>query len=221
MKINIEKLYQDELMMLNSLLDEFEIPGDVFKECGSSALILAAARSSKNDDVAKDHLEDELVKEAELAFDRLCKSAPNIPPDALRALSVAYGAFAFLTTNGTEMGGRESYGSMQSQVKVLIAMAMSRGFAMGKFGMSVEAMQAMQKETMRKESLAQAGAKGAAAKHKGAAELKAWALQKAASMRGADADIARKLSAQIPADLADVSKSPERFIYDALRSKSK
>lgn len=220
MKIDIEKLYQDELMMLNFLLDDFEIPNGIFKECGSSALMLAAARTVKKER-DEQFFTDEVIKKAKFNFDRLCKSAPNIPVGAIEALSLAYGTFSYITKNGTEMGGNESSGSLQSQMQLLMAMAMARGFAMGKLGMSVEAMQAMQKEAMRKETLAQAGAKGAAAKHKGASELKAWALQKAASMRGADIDIARKLSAQVPLDLANSSKSPERLIYDTLRARKK
>ena len=62
------------------------------------------------------------------------------------------------------------------------------------------------------------GVAGAKKKHEPARLLKRWALDQSKNMRGADADIARKLVAHIPSDLADVSKNPERFIYDAIRA---
>jgi len=73
----------------------------------------------------------------------------------------------------------------------------------------------------RRKQLAISGSLGAKAKHEKTAKLKAWALEKAADMRDQDIDIARKLSAQLPIELADVSKNAERLIYDALRARNK
>ena len=73
----------------------------------------------------------------------------------------------------------------------------------------------------RKKMLSMAGMMGAKSRHRGYAEIKEWALEKAAEMRGAQIDVARKLSAQLPAHLADKSKNPERLIYDALRTLTK
>jgi hypothetical protein len=66
--------------------------------------------------------------------------------------------------------------------------------------------------------LAKAGAKGAKKKHTPTDELKRWAENKAVNMREADRVKARKLSAWIPEHLANVSKNPERLIYDHLRA---
>jgi hypothetical protein len=66
--------------------------------------------------------------------------------------------------------------------------------------------------------LAKAGAAGAKLKHTKTNELKKWAERLAVDMREADADKARKLSARMPEHLANVSKNPERLIYDHLRA---
>ena len=73
----------------------------------------------------------------------------------------------------------------------------------------------------RKKMLSMAGMLGAKSRHRPYAEIKEWALTKAAGMRGPHTDVARKLSAQLPAHLADASKDPERLIYDALRMPAK
>ena len=70
----------------------------------------------------------------------------------------------------------------------------------------------------RTSQLAEAGAAGAKLKHNKTNELKKWAECVAVDMREADADKARKLSARMPEHLADVSKNPERLIYDHLRA---
>lgn len=73
----------------------------------------------------------------------------------------------------------------------------------------------------RKKMLSMAGMRGANSRHRLSSELKKWALDKAAEMRGDHRGIARKLSAQLPAHLADASKDPVRLIYDALRTLAK
>jgi hypothetical protein len=73
----------------------------------------------------------------------------------------------------------------------------------------------------RKKMLSMAGIRGANSRHRLSAELKKWALDKAAEMRGNHKGIARQLFAQLPAHLTDASKDPERLIYDALRSSAK
>ncbi|WP_442763060.1 hypothetical protein [Malikia spinosa] len=76
--------------------------------------------------------------------------------------------------------------------------------------------------TLRREkesALAKAGLSGARSKHSKPRALKAWAEQQAKAMKGAELDIARRLAAQIPEHLADVSKNPERLIYEHLRAR--
>ena len=73
----------------------------------------------------------------------------------------------------------------------------------------------------RKALLSSAGSRGAVSRNARYAELKAWALDKAIRMHGSDVDVARRLSASLPTELADVSKDPERLIYEALRARKK
>lgn len=77
------------------------------------------------------------------------------------------------------------------------------------------------REFKARQRLSAAGTKGAKAKNQLTNQLKVWALEQAAVMRGDDRAISRKLSAQIPEHLAEASKAPERFIYDALRTRNK
>lgn len=71
-----------------------------------------------------------------------------------------------------------------------------------------------------KAMLSAAGRLGASRKNEPIRQLKKWALEKATEMRASHKDIARRLSAELPIHLADVSKDPERLIYDTLRAHS-
>lgn len=65
------------------------------------------------------------------------------------------------------------------------------------------------------------GAAGAAAKHQPTRALKEWALKESKVMRGAPADVARRLAAGVPGYLANASKNPGRLIYEALLASQK
>jgi hypothetical protein len=224
MNIDIEELFNDELMALNWLVDEFGIPDDVFRECGGSYLVIMGessferiAASRGKDITGHVGMPKEMLEKARANFERLCQSAPHIPRDAMESLSLAYGGFAYLTGNGTDIGNEDN-GTLQSHMRALFATTMARGIAMGRAGLSEREIQTMNNEVLRKKNLSKAGAKGALVKLQPYAALKTWALEKAVGMRDQDVDIARKLSAQIPEHLADVSKNPERLIYEALRA---
>lgn len=64
--------------------------------------------------------------------------------------------------------------------------------------------------------LSSAGTNGGKTKNKPAADLKAWALERAKTMKGRDIDIAKDLEALIPSHLAEVSGNPRQLIYRAL-----
>jgi hypothetical protein len=83
------------------------------------------------------------------------------------------------------------------------------------------AKRSKEREINAKQKLSEAGAKGAKVKNQLTDELKEWALERAKVMRASDRDISRKLAAQVPAHLLEVSKAPERLIYDALRTRKK
>ena len=76
-------------------------------------------------------------------------------------------------------------------------------------------------ELQRKALLSEAGKLGAQKKNSDFLRLKEWALEKASGMRGTDVDIARRLVSQLPLHMANVSKSPERLIYEAIRTARK
>jgi hypothetical protein len=73
----------------------------------------------------------------------------------------------------------------------------------------------------RRVALSASGKKGALSRHGPSDELKAWALSQAKGNHGAHQDIARQMVTQIPTHLADVSKDPERLIYETLRAQLK
>jgi hypothetical protein len=69
----------------------------------------------------------------------------------------------------------------------------------------------------------QTGSEGARRKNARTNALKQWALDEAKSMRGADADIARKLAQRMPPEHHEHAKTlvnPERIIYLALRGQA-
>ena len=70
-------------------------------------------------------------------------------------------------------------------------------------------------------TLSAAGLQGAKSRNKPFEAVKSWAIQKAVGMRGAHRDISRMLVPQLPEHLANVSKDPERLIYDAIRENKK
>ena len=84
---------------------------------------------------------------------------------------------------------------------------------------STEKLMVVLKEKIdKRSSLSSAGVKGAQSLHRPMAELKEWALSEANRIRGSHKDIARNLTSRIPKHLVNVSKDPERLIYDTLRA---
>ena len=72
-----------------------------------------------------------------------------------------------------------------------------------------------------KRERSESGKKGAQSKHQLTKKLKAWAVEKAQTLRGADMEISRQLALRIPGELVAVSRDPERVIYDAIRAARK
>lgn len=74
------------------------------------------------------------------------------------------------------------------------------------------------KEGMLRADAQSAGKRGGAERHRASRELKQWALVEAASMRGADMEIARELAKRVPTRLSEASADPKRLIYESLRA---
>ncbi|GER20585.1 hypothetical protein VCH24_56260 [Variovorax boronicumulans] len=74
------------------------------------------------------------------------------------------------------------------------------------------------REEMLRSDAKHAGRRGGAERHRATRELKQWALVQAATQKGSDIAIARRLASQVPERLRDASADPERLIYEALRA---
>ena len=72
-----------------------------------------------------------------------------------------------------------------------------------------------------KQERSESGKKGAQSKHQLTKKLKVWAVEKAQTLRGADMEISRRLVLDMPDELVNVSKNPERAIYEAIRAARK
>lgn len=220
-----EQLFNDELMMLNWLVEQFSIPDEVFKEHGSSALMMLVLEDGIK--LRHEHLDADkeidlpdnagLLERVQAGFECLCQSAPHIPRAAIRQLSIAYGAFVILTKDYRD-GVQTEF--EQSDIRALFAVTVARGMAMGEVGMSSGKMHSIMEETQRKQRLSEAGAKGAKERLKPFAQLKSWALEAGARLP-ANKDTARKLAARLPPHLADVSNDAARLIYEALLNSAK
>ena len=199
MEIDIQEHGLQVLRGLNQLIDEIQIPDDVFKEVGLSGFMVNLFEAGGADSEDKLH-------SATKDFERLCK-ASLAPPDAVKTISLAYAAMTFLFDEKYEWPGDND------AMKTIMAAQHGLGMALGILSGTASAI------TQKKKGLSEAGKKGADTRNKPYELLKGWALEKASEMRGADRDIARKLAPQVPAHLADASKDPMRLIYEALRAK--
>lgn len=203
MGIEVE-LANELIKEMNHLIyDFFEIPKDVFDEVGLSAFTLKVCEAAKD----YPELESPDSQQAEADFQKLCDAAPNIPVEAVRSISLAYASVALcIDDRNTET---------QSELSVLLSLLSASKLIGMAIGVIVESP--VTHEAKRRQALSEAGKMGAQAKHRKLGELKNWAISRAAQERGSDIEVARKLAASLPSDLADVSRNPERLIYDTLR----
>jgi hypothetical protein len=184
---------------LNLLIDEIQIPDDVFKEVGLSgfAVNVWEATGAGYEDKLRSATED---------FERLCNSS-IAPPDAVKAISLAYAAISILFDETHEWPGDND------AMKTIMVAQFGLGSAWGVVHGTSSAM------IQRRKGLSEAGRRGADTRNRPYELLKGWALEKASEMRGSDREIARKLAPRVPAHLAEASKDPMRLIYEALRAK--
>lgn len=208
MNINLENIYLDELRELNIAIEIFEIPANVFADCGTSYTLIAAMKHHRE---SVDESFHALLEDANRKFEILCNSAPRISRDTLSALSLAYGGFLFLTNNGKDMTGLlASKGDYQESIRALMEVSMMRGVAIGRSGLA-------EGEFLRRKILSEAGKNGAKVRRERTENLKTWAISEAKKMTGSDMEVARKLATKIPKELAGSSKNEIRFIYETIR----
>lgn len=209
MTINFDSIIEEELASLDALIADYKIPVELINDLGKSFFMAEIYSASQiMGDQAKEFsnlLSVELEKN-----NQLYQALPNVPLMTIRAICMAY----TILTNKKLFQDSDDEGL----VKLMMAVAVFRGYAMSNSPNQVAAL-LHEVNLSQREMLSKAGAKGALEKLKPYEALKTWALEKAETMRGQDVDIARKLSAQIPNHLSDVSRNSERLIYDALRAK--
>ena len=203
----------------DSALDVIGIPKELFRECwqsiGETELLYDQFNELRRED---ETLTDEspVILELKKLFDfastrykRLTNACPDVPYTCFTALRLSYENFQEVLDSD----------SPTDKIQALINGAEFRGVARI-FGKDLKlGIQAVLNEP-RRNILSKAGAKGALVRLQPNAELKRWALEKGGKL-GASKAISRRLAAQLPPHLADVSKEPERLIYDALRSSAK
>lgn len=76
-------------------------------------------------------------------------------------------------------------------------------------------------EAWQKAGAAFHGKSGSKLRHAGTDALKAWAYQESKKITGSDKQKARTLRGRLPRNFEDVSRDPERLIYDHLRAMQK
>lgn len=148
-------------------------------------------------------------------FEKLCAAMPHVSPDCLRMVGIAQISIDLLFREF--QAGKLDIGS---GVRHLMNASRSIGGAIALLPSSVGYLSA-KVQAERKAFLAKAGEKGAKVRHQPCQEIKDWAIAQTATMRGADKDIARILSRQLPEYFAGRSKDPERLIYETLRKAAK
>lgn len=222
--VNIDELIETELTNVFELVEALGFPRDAFEglalSCGlgygaeeyASEEYEEASGMKSGATIAEelDYPQDEIDKHR-ADFNRLCGLAPFIPRNAIAFVGSAY------TTLLAVRNGERGYDSTQNKLEGVVHAARGWGRAAG----ILESANLLLIESSRKKMLSDAGQKGATAKNAGTRHLRNWAIDTASKMRGADIDLSRQLAARLPLQLADVSKSPQRLIYDALRARKK
>lgn len=201
----------DQFDQLIETAEDFGIAKDTFLKLGQSAMHATYFELNPTDESRA------YVDRAKQQFNELCDAAPGVPREAVEFLSAAFGLHVATFLQSEEKQADEEGCDCEWLVETLMDVSSFMGVARGLAKKADGLLERFQSE--QREMLSQAGAKGAAAKHRRHAEMKRWVLEKAATLRGDDMSLARKLSASLPPELADVSANPQRFIYDVLRSR--
>ena len=206
MSINVDEFANRLIGELNDCIDKtFQIPDEVFRECGTSAIIVAALSHGGSNEEQK-----ELSRSAQEKLERLYRSVPGVPKGAVDLICMAYSTVAICFDKRIESISDEEV------MKNLMAASLVMGVAMG-----MVCADPVTKDAVRAKALSMAGKLGAEIRHGPSSQLKMWAMTEAKTTRGSDVDVAKALVAKIPAHLAAVSKDPQRLIYDTLRAASR
>ena len=200
-------LAKEQKRNVDRMIGLLSIPEDLASDGLSAAAFLDILKLDPNADM-------DMVKKYRARFEKLCKAFPHVSAECLKMLGIAYASIdMFFMEELSELSIRN--GAMH-----LMNSSMALGAATALLPTSVGYLSA-KVQLEHKAMLSKAGLQGAESRNKPYEALKNWALEKAGGMRGADMDIARKLSADLPNHLADISGNATRLIYDTLRAQKK
>lgn len=238
LSVDLEALVEEEYESLDSTShDILKIPASLIRRYIGSyffALLESAAMQGQDSEkIREKHSKAE--EKYKKNFDKLCQSVPHVPVISLKVISMACGALAALYEPGP--GNVFIENNEIEVIRSLMLSSQARGIATTSFSLTLNNKKTVDEEQKRlfsageailadfrknqSRKLSEAGLLGAQAKNRKTNNLKNWALDKAASMRGDDRNIARKLFDQLPAHLTGISSDPMRLIYEALRAKRK
>jgi hypothetical protein len=216
MDIDFETLIEEEINLQCELIADYGMSKILIEKFGKSFFMVDVYQALQKDSFKLDDPSIYKVKhdlnEALTQNNLIYQANPNVPKNTIWAICVA---LTILTTKKF-FSNKNRSGSM----RLLMIVALLRGAAMSNSPNHV-ALITSEINSFRKEMLSEAGERGRTTQQRPYALLKAWALEMADGMRGQDVDIARKISALIPKHLANISKNPDRFIYEALRGRRK
>ena len=117
MEIDFDALLKNQLQELNVIVDRLEIPSAAFKAHGASAFASLLYDSSDPRDIQK-------LKPYTDSFEQLCASAPKVPIECLRALSMAYATISLFWDGNTRSD------PPQSQINLLMMVATIKGIVL-------------------------------------------------------------------------------------------
>ena len=234
LSIDFEDLVNNELELLQLLTDDvLKIPISASRRYMGSYFFYALEVGSPELPKKTTKKETKYYED----FQKLCKLAPHVPIQSLRAISLAYGGIGmlyeplprgeFIKNNGRKV------------IEYLMISSYARGIAQTEFQLKGEKNDSANENEQQKrlssavasvliqlkndqsKKLSMAGLMGAQSKNRPYKALEEWILEKSKGRKEDDKEMSRHLFAEIPVHLAKASTDPMRFIYDTLRVKRK
>jgi hypothetical protein len=137
--LDVDELVEDAFEQCDVLWRKFGVPGDVVVRRGSAAfsLKLGDQMAQSGDELWRPRAVERTRerakarrREGQEMFAELCASAPSVPEDALKSLSLASGALSILEKSLEEGGVKAD----QSSARTLMMLMVAIGHALGSFG---------------------------------------------------------------------------------------
>jgi hypothetical protein len=232
--INFENFVDDEVDELNLFIYEtLKIPDSAssWDICSYFLYLLEGGNPESSKKLTKKG------EQYHADFKKLCNLAPHVPLSVLEVISLAYGSLAVLYE--CKPNGKFIQNNEKEVITYIMLSSYARGIASTLFERAPLGNNLIDEIEQQKQlssavnfilskikndqskKLSIAGLRGANSRNRPFETLKKWALEKSNGMQASHRDIARKLYAELPPHLADISNDPMRLIYDTLRAKKK